>query len=265
MLLSHDAIHAKELAQSELKKYEHKKAAVRKLREKYIEEKKRQLEARGELMEKHERKELDQMQNDYMDKDIGKSTDQPNYQFEMAQNEQNNLKEEILDYEEGFRKLYEITGVNDVNEIIQKYITQDETTKSLKDLEQNYTERIEILCSDRNRLKGELNILKFEKAEAQTRKQIDEIETNVNNMSVKCERYKLKYERLSKILVNAKAGIEHLNDKLEFFKLDGKANIVVSDEALGDALNQSIDKLKVVYQIVKNDPLFAGDMDKYIF
>ena len=265
LLLSHDAIHAKELAQSELKKYEHKKAAVRKLREKYIEEKKRQLEARGELMEKHERKELDQMQNDYMDKDIGKSTDQPNYQFEMAQNEQNNLKEEILDYEEGFRKLYEITGVNDVNEIIQKYITQDETTKSLKDLEQNYTERIEILCSDRNRLKGELNILKFEKAEAQTRKQIDEIETNVNNMSVKCERYKLKYERLSKILVNAKAGIEHLNDKLEFFKLDGKANIVVSDEALGDALNQSIDKLKVVYQIVKNDPLFAGDMDKYIF
>merc|ERR1712216_401608 len=41
LLLSHDAIHAKELAQSELKKYEHKKKAVRKLRQKYIDEKKR--------------------------------------------------------------------------------------------------------------------------------------------------------------------------------------------------------------------------------
>jgi hypothetical protein len=95
-------------------------------------------------MEKHEKKELDQIQNDYNDKDMGKTQDMPNFQYEMAQNEQNNIKEEILDYEEGFRKLYEITGVNDVNEIIQKYITQDETTKSLKDLETQYNEKIEI-------------------------------------------------------------------------------------------------------------------------
>ena len=79
-----------------------------------------------------------------IDKDMGKTQDMPNFQYEMAQNEQNNIKEEILDYEEGFRKLYEITGVNDVNEIIQKYITQDETTKSLKDLETQYNEKIEI-------------------------------------------------------------------------------------------------------------------------
>ena len=31
--------------------------------------------------------------------------------------------------------------MNDVNEIIQKYITQDETTKSLKDLENQYNEK----------------------------------------------------------------------------------------------------------------------------
>lgn len=187
-------------------------------------------------MEKHEKKELDQIQNEYIDKEIGKTTDLPNFQFEMAQNEQNNLKEEILDYEEGFRKLYEITGVNDVNEIIQKYITQDETTKSLKDLEQQYNEKIEILSNEWNRLKSDLNFLKFEKAQAQTRKQIDEIESNVNQLSIKCERYKLKYERLSKILVNAKAGIEHLNDKLEFWKIDGKPNINVTDDTLPEAL-----------------------------
>ena len=35
----------------------------------------------------------------------------------------------------------------------------------------------------------------------------------------KCERAKLKYERSSKILVNAKAGIEHLVEKLDFFKV----------------------------------------------
>ena len=262
LLLSHDAIHAKELAQSEQKKYEHKKAAVRKLGDKYIEEKRRQQEARGELMEKHEKKEFDQIQNEYAEKDIGKTNDQPNLQYADAQIEQNNIKEEIYDYEEGFRKLYEITGVNDVNEIIQKYITQDETTKSLKDQETQYNEKIEILCNERNRLKNELNFLKFEKAQAQTRKQIDEIESNVNVLSIKCERFKLKYERLSKILVNAKAGIEHLNDKQEFFKLDGRPNIIVNDDTLGEALQLINDKLTHTYKIVKADPLFADAQDK---
>ena len=263
LLLSHDAIHAKELAQSELKKYEHKKAAVRKLREKYIDEKKRQLEARGELMEKHEKKELDQIESENYEKDMGKSQDQPNFQNEMAQNEINIVKDDILDYEEGFRKLYEITGVNDVNEIIQKFITSDETMKSLKDLEQQYHEKIEILGLERNRLKNELNHLKYEKAQAQTRKQIDEIERTVNMISIACERHKIKFERYSKILVNATAGIEHLNDKLEFYKLDGRPNILVTDNSLGESLTLCIDKMKHIYNIVKNDTLFMSETNRY--
>lgn len=32
----------------------------------------------------------------------------------------------------------------------------------------------------------------------------------------------MKYERVSKILVNVKAGIEHIYEKLEFFKVKNK-------------------------------------------
>lgn len=49
-----------------------------------------------------------------------------------------------------------------------------------------------------------------------SRKQLDEIEQNVNNVSNKCERARLKYERVSKVLVNAKAGIEKLTHLLRF-------------------------------------------------
>ena len=35
--------------------------------------------------------------------------------------------------------------------------------------------------------------------------------------TAKCERMKMKYDRISSVLVNAKAGIEHLADKLVFF------------------------------------------------
>ena len=58
----------------------------------------------------------------------------------------------------------------------------------------------------------------------------------MNNAINKCERTKLKYERVQKILVNVKAGIEHLYEKLEFFKLEGKPNIMVSNETLVEGL-----------------------------
>jgi hypothetical protein len=49
-LLAHDATHAKELAEAELKKYDHKKAAVRELRKTYLEEKKKAIETREEVI-----------------------------------------------------------------------------------------------------------------------------------------------------------------------------------------------------------------------
>jgi len=85
-------------------------------------------------------------------------------------------------------------------------------------------------------LKEELNKLKYGGGETLTRKQIDEFENNVNNAVYKCERNRLKYERISKILVNVKAGVEHLVEKTEFYRLDGKTNIVVSNETMIECL-----------------------------
>jgi hypothetical protein len=43
-------------------------------------------------------------------------------------------KEDLNKYEDAFRKLKEVTGVLDSNEIIQKYKTQELTANSLMDL-----------------------------------------------------------------------------------------------------------------------------------
>lgn len=276
LLLSHDATHAKELALSELRKYEHKKAAVRKLREKYIEEKRRQLMQRNELLLKQDQQEKLNQQNHLEDREDGKSQDMHSNQYEKAQQEQQKIKNETLDFREGFRKLFEATGTSHVNEIITKYVTQDETVDSLTSLKQNYLDRIEKLSSERNMLKEQLDILKFEKADIQTRKQIDEIEKTTNDISIKCERFKLKYQRLAKILVNARAGIEHLSEKLEFFKvsyypsksisepyqLAGRPSIDIHDDNLPEAIHLIIEKCKMIYQTVKTDPLFANNIQK---
>ena len=56
LLLAHDATHAKELAQAELKKYQHKKDAVRELRRTYLEEKEKAIKARDTVISRLEKK-----------------------------------------------------------------------------------------------------------------------------------------------------------------------------------------------------------------
>jgi hypothetical protein len=255
LLLKHDATHAKELASAELRKYEQKKTAVKDLREAYLDDKKKTIQTKDEYIQRLERHEMDRTDKNL---DPKSHTDlSPSHRAELISGNNNSYK--LKDYEEAFRRLYEVTGVTDVNDIIQKYTTQDETSKSLNDLKQEYLEKIEYLNNEKSRIRTELNALKYEGGENMSRKQFDEIESNVNNVSNKCERARLKYERVSKILINAKSGIEHLSHKLESHELSGKANIPVTDDTLVEALSQCVERLKVIYQEVQNDHLFQHE------
>jgi hypothetical protein len=260
LLLAHDATHAKELAQAELKKYDMKKSAVRKLRDDYLDDKKKSIQAKDDVIQKLERKDRDN--GEKSNEKINPQSYASDVNFitgDTGAYDTNQNKQKLQDFEEAFKKIYEVTGVADVNEIIQKFTTQDETSKSLNDLKQEYIEKIEYLTNEKSRIKAELNSLKYEGGENMSRKQLDEIESNVNNVTNKCERSKLKYERVYKILVNAKAGIEHLVEKLAFFKLENKSNVQVNDDTLVEALAQCVEKLKLIYQVVRNDPVFAHE------
>ena len=202
LLLSHDATHAKELALSELRKYTHKKAAVRKLRDKYIEEKTKQLKMRDDMIAKQEKEQQQKMELNQLEKDDGRSADHQLHQNEKAMNEQQSIKEDKNNFEQAFKQLFEVTGTSHgklknpkksifqilltflVNEIITKFVTQDETVDSLTSLKKKYLDDIDRLSSEKDKLKKELDILKFEKADIQTRKQIDEVSQTTKKTSL---------------------------------------------------------------------------------
>lgn len=218
LLLSHDAKHAKELALSELNKYRHKKEAVGKLREKYTTEKRNQLENKKRLLTQQQTQQMKKEELSQNDNNRGVGSVDHHYEnHDKIKQEQNEIKTKLLNMKEGFKKLYEATGTTNVNDIIIKYVTQDETVKSLRSLEENYTSRIAKLNKQRESLKEQLRSLKYEKEDTQTRKQIGEIEETVNENAIKCERFKLKYQRIHKILVSSRAGIEHLTQQLHFY------------------------------------------------
>lgn len=101
----------------------------------------------------------------------------------------NKIQEEIQDFEIGLKKLYEITGVNDVNEIIQKFITQDETEQSLEDTKNDYMNRLQSLNNQKTNLKKTIENLKFGLTIHVKNHDIENKENLIGQLNVKLERY----------------------------------------------------------------------------
>lgn len=101
----------------------------------------------------------------------------------------NKIQEEITDFENGLKKLFEITGVNDVNEVIQKFITQDETENSLKLTRENYSKRLDELVKIKARIRETIEDLKFDKTMHVGNHQLEESEEKVNKLLMKQDRY----------------------------------------------------------------------------
>jgi len=151
------------------------------------------------------------------------------------QKERRNLK--LSDYKNAMQRIKDSTGVSDVNEIIQKFLTQNDTLNNLNELKQENERKIMMLNDDKTEIKKQLERLRFEGVEAMTRKQIEEVERNCVVAEVKYERNKDRLERINGVLVNTKAGVEHLSDKLYEVKLEGKPDLQVSYEKLDEALS----------------------------
>ena len=74
-------------------------------------------------------------------------------------------------------------------------------------------------------LKEDVEKMRYEGLESMTKKQVDEVNYNVKSAESKYDRNKEKLERINKVLVSAKAGIEHVSEKLNDIKLEGVPNV----------------------------------------
>ncbi len=84
-------------------------------------------------------------------------------------------KEKLSMFEEAMKRIKEATGVEDVNEIIQKFVKQEDTTNNLQELRNENDKKLAKLTEEHTALKNKLETLKYEALESMTRKQVDEV------------------------------------------------------------------------------------------
>eukprot|EP00904_Undaria_pinnatifida_P011087 jgi/Undpi1/7108/HiC_scaffold_22.g09582.m1 len=162
-------------------------------------------------------------------------------------------KTKIDVFENAFRKIKEATGVSDVNEVIQKMVSQESTAESLMLLTKENQAKIEQLNKQKSSLKAAVEEVKYSgPGEGHRRKMVDDHEELLSNSVAKLERVRHKHERLSKILISAKAGVEHLQDKLKTTASEvGVEAVAMTDETVVDVLEVAEKVLVEVSERVK--------------
>merc|ERR1711865_832577 len=120
--------------------------------------------------------------------------------------------------------------------------------------------RIDSLQEEKALAKHRVEEIKFSGNVASgTRRLVDDFETLLSEANSKCERNKAKYERIAKVLVNVKAGVQHLFERLEVVDL-ANANPVhtMNDDTVVEVLSQSEEKLMKVLELIAKVEVDAG-------
>ena len=244
LLLAGDANHARETALGELDRVRAGYEEERRRRERDLRERHQVVQLRRQMLEriKHREKMRAQLEAE------GEEMENKEGELLMGESTGKSLSEERIEtrnkidvFENAFRKIKEATGVSDVNEVIQKIVSQESTTENLIALTRENQGKIEALAELRRKVKSNFEEVKYSGAGGgHRRKMVDDHEEQLANAGARLERSRLKYERLSKLITAMKAGIGHMQDKLEAVReeLGGKKHDI-GDETVSEVLRES--------------------------
>ncbi|XP_046376199.1 outer dynein arm-docking complex subunit 3-like [Haliotis cracherodii] len=238
--MNNDAENAKSSAQNELKKQEEIVYGERKKRE--IELQKMKKEAEEKKMQ-HERIEKRLAQRGSVQGDELAGTEKAALTGEEHQ-------QKITTYEEAFRRIKEATGVSDTMEVVERFQSQGHTTQHLEDLKKDNERTIIHFRDDKEKLKQEFEEMKYsgEAKLSSGQAVLEEFEAHLSKEENRRDDGDQNLQRGSKILVQVKAGVEHLADKLHHLKAS-KGHVPTaqinasSDEYVLDQLSTSEEKL----------------------
>lgn len=154
-------------------------------------------------------------------------------------------RHKIAAYEAAFSQIKDATGVADVNEVIQKFTTQEETHQSLLAMKSDAEGRIEELREANAREQAEVERLQHALGEAEQAKG-QAAARGPNDSRDATEKERQRWKRLWRTQVNVKAAVQHLMDTLAPVKVDDENTAPLSDETLLDHLRQIETKLSIV-------------------
>ncbi|XP_062244098.1 coiled-coil domain-containing protein 151 [Platichthys flesus] len=209
-VLNNDAQLSKEAAKAELQQLEELLCKERKERERIIASYRKKVEEHRAQAEKVDRRRTT-MQPDELSSEAQRSTTR------MAAEEE----KVTSTFEEAFQRIKEATGVTDIREIVERFISQKETQQHLEKLKGENDKVLLQLKEQKELLNQQFQDLKYsgEAKLSGDQQMLEECEQQLQAQQQRCRAAKERLDWLVKTLSTIRAGVEHLADKLQHITL----------------------------------------------
>ncbi|XP_060907578.1 coiled-coil domain-containing protein 151 isoform X2 [Labrus mixtus] len=201
-----DAQLSKEAAKMELQQQEESLHKERKERERIIASYRKKVEEHKAQAEKLDRR---------------RATIQPDELSSEAQRSSPRMpgeEEKVLStFEEAFRRIKEATGVTDIQEIVERFISQKETHQRLEKLKEDNEKVLQQLQEQKELLNQQFQDMKYsgEAKLSSDQQMLEECEQQLQAQQRRCDACEERLDWLVKTLSTVRAGVEHLADKLQ--------------------------------------------------
>lgn len=250
--MSHDANHAKEVAKKELQDFKTAFDEERRQKDRELTERKAYVQAKVEQTQKLERKEK-QLRQQEQEEARQRADEDQSFQASGKRNlaltggrdmgSSAEEEERLAQYEAAFRAIKDATGVADVQDVLQKFVSQEDTHRSLQAMVRESQARIDQLNIEKAELVSRLEELRYSgSGQLGSRRIVEEFEIHLNEANNQTRVNAEKYESLAKLLISVKGGVEHLIEKLSVFRSE-MAPPPVTDDTLVEALKHCEQKL----------------------
>ncbi|XP_074791068.1 outer dynein arm-docking complex subunit 3 isoform X2 [Natator depressus] len=139
--------------------------------------------------------------------------------------------------EETFEKIKTATGVTNSREVVRRFLAQGETFQQLEQLMTQNEEALVQLREEKEALEAELQALTYSGEARVTGAQrlLEELRTHLRQEKMQRDVAKGQLDKVTRVLLVAKAGVEHLARKVQHIRLkSGRFAEAPPDEAAGD-------------------------------
>ncbi|XP_034058366.1 coiled-coil domain-containing protein 151 [Gymnodraco acuticeps] len=252
-IMNSNAQLSKEAAKADLQQLEECLCKERKERERIIASYRKKVEERKAQAEKTDRRaQRTAMQPDELSSEAQRSSPR-------IAGEQEKV---ISTFEEAFRRIKEATGVTDIQEIVERFISQKETHQHLEKLKGENETVLQQLKEQKELLDQQFQDMKYsgEAELSSDRQSLEECELQLQAQQQRCDADKERLEWLVKALSTVQAGVEHLADKLQHITLREDTVSEVSpdsDEFVLVLMTQCELKLKLLHEELRGKDVSA--------
>ena len=275
--MAHDAHHAKEIARAEVAQFKASYAEERRQKKKDLEDRKTfvtgRIEAANKQDEQNKKKkqQVEQQQHNKTEDEERRRRDMMHSTAELRTEEEH---ERLAQYAEAYRRIRDVTRANNVDDVIAKFIAQEDTHRTLVDMTRDVQARIDSLHTQRSELRRKLEENKYSgSGQLGSRRIVDEFQTHLDEARGSLDKASKSYERSSKQYTAVKAGVFHLAEKLSGYRPEMQAPTPGAEEQEGipDVLKHCEQKLQMLVdeaqsgneegQATAEDQLARADMD----